>query len=1181
MKSQTLLLLRLSFLNFIRSIQRITTIPGSPAAEQAPRYFSTSAASRFRRHIRPASGSFIAVLLAIVLTGHCALADGKLEATVIAERGSVTVDRAGGPQGHALALDDSLGLGDTVVTGADGQCEILFLDGSQAKLDSNSSIRVCTTAPSERHHSIFQALVGVIWAHIRPGQVILTPAANVVVRGTEVALDISDDGATQLTVVNGDALFQNAFGQVEVTDDEQSTAKPGQAPTAPFVVDVSGLISWTGDVVGLPLVFEMPSTSPGDKLRQTGDASGALTAYAAVLAADPNDANAIVGTSLTELSQGKADVAKASLAPISTQPISVAVSGLIDLESGNGTTARQEFLSATSADPTLYQAQSLLAISYLQDGDMTDAESAARKADTIAPRSAEATGTLSTILFFEGKIREAAAYSRLAVAIDPDSPFSLLTQGRTDASAGKYELARTEYEKALAFAPRLWLVHQELGEIYQKLDDPRKAAEEYQIALKLDPTSPDAYTGLGKALQATGRYPAAHDAFVQAITLAPKSPSARYYYASYLVDRGDLDGALQQIQSTILSDPSFGLLYARLAEVYLYKQDLADAQKYALKAVKLLPSSAIAHYELGRVNYEEQHTYQAEQEFRIATVLDPRLAPARYALGLVQEKTESGLLDSFSSIFDSASVGSPASSTTLNNLQTPGANERIQAAVADPTAVRSATRSYGNTEVDAVAADDGSYDGAASYLGETKNGAGVAGVGGATQFQGGVRQNSDSTINDANFVVGEDAQDRPLGYLVLGDYEQTNDGQDTGISSNPANTTYRFRTQLNRIISGVNVKTGGSGNVLAIIQASDDQQGGDTWLPLTDPNFYSNHLDTDSLDGEVRWNIDPEQSNSFTAGLSYGDRRRLANSSLGPAPIFSENAWFRDKPFQAYIRDDFDEGRKWSFVAQMQVVQETPTAVFSLVGYPPPLGLSISKTLGLPYGIVSYKPDNNTVLRFRYRRLQAAPTDFQLINPTDDFLLTFADLPTANSFSFAEVADGQSAEFEVDKTLPKGGFASAGVYRQALNGASVAESQNQGLPYPSCRVEGAQASYQGLLSKTLSYFMLGEYTNAEEDAVPQRVPGIPRYVGIGTVQYLDTRGFYGQIAYYYQGDRITSDTDRSDQGAFGILNLRVGKRYGLRTNVFAELDNALNKQYEEFGLLQHGTEGRLGISQRY
>ncbi len=203
----------------------------------------------------------------------------------------------------------------------------------------------------------------------------------------------------------------------------------------------------------------------------------------------------------------------------------------------------------------------------------------------------------------------------------------------------------------------------------------------------------------------------------------------------------------------------------------------------------LLPDSALAHYELGRVYLEQERTVQAEQEFRQATTLDRQFAAARYALGLTEEKTESGLLQSFSSLLGSALVGSPASTLSLENLQTPGAEQRIQAALLDPTVVRVASRSYGDTQLDAQLGEQGTRDLAGSFLTDTSDGRGVRGITGEEQATNGVRANADSKRDTASVVFGQKAANSPSGVFVTGDYEDSSLGVDDGIVSYPASAT--------------------------------------------------------------------------------------------------------------------------------------------------------------------------------------------------------------------------------------------------------------------------------------------------------------------------------------------------------------------------------------------------------
>jgi Flp pilus assembly protein TadD len=414
------------------------------------------------------------------------LAAGEV-ATVIAEHGQTLVRQVGSSTYKALLVQDELHAGDIVKTSADGEADILFSDGSQLKLDSRTSIRITKSATAPHSFNLFQAVVGVIWAHLRPGQTIQTPSANIVVRGTEVELAVAGDGTSQLTVLSGNVSFYNAEGSIDLETGQQSTASPGSAPTAPIAVDPSGLISWTGDVVGMPLVFELgaheggqvPSAvlsarevslttqtaaarndaalwvQLGDTRRILGDTVGAQSAYASALNVAPGDPGGSEGLALTDMSQGNQGEALQALRPISSKPYGMAIRGLIEIESGNTDIAAQDLQAALSTDPTLYAAEDLLALIYLQHGNLTGAEKLARSAQVTAPRSPQALGTLSTVLLLEGNVKEATKDANAAVAIDPRSPFALLALGRTLVMGMRYEDARSVYERGLAYCIRI------------------------------------------------------------------------------------------------------------------------------------------------------------------------------------------------------------------------------------------------------------------------------------------------------------------------------------------------------------------------------------------------------------------------------------------------------------------------------------------------------------------------------------------------------------------------------------------------------------------------------------------------------------------------------------------------------------------------------------------------------
>ena len=137
-------------------------------------------------------------------------------ALVTAARGDIEYQHGGVGPFLPLGLHASLSPGDVVRTGADGEAELLFLsDGSSVKVDSrhHPADHPGAANPAGENKSLLQVILGVFWAHLRPGTDIGAPGhTNTVTHGTEVLVAVADDGTTTLTVVEGDVTFSNPLG---------------------------------------------------------------------------------------------------------------------------------------------------------------------------------------------------------------------------------------------------------------------------------------------------------------------------------------------------------------------------------------------------------------------------------------------------------------------------------------------------------------------------------------------------------------------------------------------------------------------------------------------------------------------------------------------------------------------------------------------------------------------------------------------------------------------------------------------------------------------------------------------------------------------------------------------------------------------------------------------------------
>ena len=545
----------------------------------------------------------------------------------------------------------------------------------------------------------------------------------------------------------------------------------------------------------------------GHALREQGNVPDAIAAFQSAQQLAPNDAAPRIGLALAHLAadspvetpaaqgaQEAGDIAAArtALADLPNDATAQAVLGLIELRTGHNALATQHLQAAVAQDPQLYQAHALLGLAYLTQNQLLPALQSAQRAAQLQPTSAQAQGTLSMVLFFTGKSHEALQAANRAIELNPFSPFAYLTQGRIYLSQLQTDEARSAFQHAQTLAPNLPIFNTELGAVYLRLDMPQRAIDAYQRALSLDPNSAEAHANLGLAYQLVGREREAVAEYRAAFALDPKNTTAHFNYGTLLIFQGKLDAARKELEQGVSEQPDRGLLYARLAEISLYQQKLFAAQEFARRAVKLLPASAIAHYELGRVYQEQGRIIQAEQEFRQATTLDPQSARARFALGTTQEITESGL-DPSSPLgaIQAANSSGAAQALDIQNIQTPGAENRIQAALQDPTVEREATRSIGDTQFDAEAGSERTRNYDLSYLHDSDDRRGEMGLVAQQDHTDGVRANADLTDERLGLTLGQKAQDNPSGIFVLAQDESVKSGGDTGETSNRFSATHR------------------------------------------------------------------------------------------------------------------------------------------------------------------------------------------------------------------------------------------------------------------------------------------------------------------------------------------------------------------------------------------------------
>jgi len=1013
---------------------------------------------------------------------------------------------------------------------------------------------------------------------------------------------LPDENTAIVTVTEDEVDFFNAQGRVLIAAGQQSSAVVGSAPTPPIATDASGELAWTAEISGLPVEYETALVAAdgakitqiennalqnpndaatqiklGDILRNRGNAAAAKTAYLRALQLDANSNEAHLGLALTALSLGDFESARSALQPVAEYSGAQTILGLINLQQGNYSAATAQFQSAIAKNPREYQAHALLALTLLTQNQIEAAQKSARRAVEIQPASSQAQSTLAMVLFFsDEKFQDdARSAAKRATELNPSSPFALLVQGRVLLTQREPDEAAQMFAQAAALMPRLEIAQRELGSALLRQGKPQSAEKAYRRALAINPLSAEAQTGLGVALLRQGQAAPARIAQERALELDATNSNVRVNFASLLIQEGKLDEARAQLEQGIIDAPTRGLLYAQLSELSLFQQRLVDALDFARKGTGLLPNSALTHYQLGRVYLELERDVQALQEFRKAVLLDRDFPEARYALGFAQELVETGRDPSRPAAAAGAgAINSAARALNIQNLQTPGAEQRIQAAIQDATVIRTASRSFGDTEIGVTVGENGTLNGEISHL-QLDGGRRVLGVTADRESFDDInsRKNSDFISDRVGLIFGQKARDNPSSFLVMGEYERIQEGLNKG-NLPVIGESLRIEARKPRLLLGGSWQKNDNSRTRALLQYVKPEA-------RSENSFFGDWQSTrtNSFNAEIRHDFRLGDKHNLSAGIFAGKRNREINLFLtGFPPIFPDQESLSNVDlnfYGGYIRDEYELSRKLRLIGELKATHLSGESSLEIIGLSSistsPTNLKQSSLL--PTFIAEYQPSSSTEVRLRARRLAGGIRDFELLSPTDTFLSPLNDLP-----GLSVAGEGTSIELEGDHTFRNGSFLRLGIFQQNLNDAIELSADGSGAPIPHVQLRGVRVGYEGLLSRDLSYYLNGGL-NSMSDQEGDEVANVPRWTGEAGLQYLNRKGWFVQPSYFYQGSRLRSD--RSSAQGFGALNLRIGKRFGLRSTAFFEVRNVTNQKYDILEIDQPGRQFRAGIIGRF
>jgi tetratricopeptide (TPR) repeat protein len=240
--------------------------------------------------------------------------------------------------------------------------------------------------------------------------------------------------------------------------------------------------------------------------------------------------------------------------------------------------------------------------------------------------------TLARILLITGFC---LGVPRAAFAEDADAFYK---QGLAYKAEGKSDQAIEALEHAVSANPRHYMAWASLGNLYKTVrKDIPKAVGAYEHAVEGLKKDKVVWENLGMAYYRNNQVDQAIKALVTASTLDPNDPEIRGNLGTVRRQKGDLTGAIADLEIAVKLKPD------NLGVAYRKAKRKEEATKAFQKAIALAPNDAGYHFNLATV-YRAQSEKNPDligdaiTEYEKTTALDPGNTEAWFDLGLMYKQ---------------------------------------------------------------------------------------------------------------------------------------------------------------------------------------------------------------------------------------------------------------------------------------------------------------------------------------------------------------------------------------------------------------------------------------------------------------------------------------------------------------------------------------------------------------
>ena len=297
-----------------------------------------------------------------------------------------------------------------------------------------------------------------------------------------------------------------------------------------------------------------------------------------------------------------------------------------------------------------------------------EALNANQKAAQLAPQDSEAHSNLGITLKELGRLEEAEASCRQAIALNSNFAEAHNNLGITLQEMGRLEEAEASYKQTIALRPEFFLALNNLGITLQALGRLKEAEASYRHAIALEPNYAEAHGNLGNTLEELGRLEEAELSLRQAIALKSDFAEAHNNLGITLKSLGRLEEVEASYRQSIALKPDFAEAHNNLGIMLKELGRLEEAEASYKQAIAFKSDFPEVHYNLGTMLKERGRLEEAEASLRQAIAFKPDHAEAKHQLAaLTGETTKTAPRIYVEHLFDDYAVKFDAS--LVDNLE--------------------------------------------------------------------------------------------------------------------------------------------------------------------------------------------------------------------------------------------------------------------------------------------------------------------------------------------------------------------------------------------------------------------------------------------------------------------------------------------------------------------------------